>query len=162
MPRLSDQAKESIRILATTFSNRELKDHITKVLDETYSHAAIGRYKKKYLESIQEEKESQDVDTSEQALELKNDHPEIISIPSRRDDQEFIVDPLPPLPKFENYLLTNFEGLKFNNFMEKLESSESYAGKHLMEKLNVKGRNKAINKERVIRIIRDVLDVIAE
>ena len=52
--------------------------------------------------------------------------------------------------------------LDFNSFMAKLEKSNSYASLHLKEKINVRGKHKAINKERVIRIIRDVLDVIYE
>jgi len=54
------------------------------------------------------------------------------------------------------------EKLDFNSFMAKLEKSNSYASQHLKEKINVKGKHKAINKERVIRIIRDVLDIANE
>ena len=50
----------------------------------------------------------------------------------------------------------------FNQFMEKAENSNSYSAKHLQEKLFVKGKHRAINKERVIRVIRDVLDIIKE
>jgi DNA-binding Lrp family transcriptional regulator len=52
--------------------------------------------------------------------------------------------------------------LTFNKFMEKLEKSDSYASKHLKEKLFVRGKFKGVNKERVIRIIRDVLDIYHE
>ena len=52
--------------------------------------------------------------------------------------------------------------LDTNSFMKKLESSNSFAAKHLRDKLFVKGKHRQINRERVIRIIRDVLDVINE
>jgi len=50
----------------------------------------------------------------------------------------------------------------FNTFMEKLDNSESASSKHLKEKLNVKGKHRSINKERVFRIIRDVIDTLKE
>lgn len=50
----------------------------------------------------------------------------------------------------------------FNQFMEKLEKSNSASSKHLKEKMKVKGKHRSINKERVFRIIRDVIDTIKE
>lgn len=50
----------------------------------------------------------------------------------------------------------------FNLFMEKLNTSNSYSAQHLKEKLFVRGKFKGVNKERVIRVIRDVIDIIKE
>lgn len=50
----------------------------------------------------------------------------------------------------------------FNEFMKKLAGSDSASALHLKDKLAVKGKKRAINKERVIRVIRDVLEIINE
>jgi len=50
----------------------------------------------------------------------------------------------------------------FNTFMVKLDKSDSASSKHLKEKMNVKGKHRSINKERVFRIIRDVIDTLKE
>ncbi len=50
----------------------------------------------------------------------------------------------------------------FNTFMEKLEKSNSASSKHLKEKINVRGKHRSINKERIIRVIRDIIDTMKE
>jgi len=65
-------------------------------------------------------------------------------------------------PSFKNFPSLYPHNSIFNLFMKKLDESNSYASKHLKEKINVKGKYRKINKERVIRIIRDTLDVILE
>jgi hypothetical protein len=65
-----------------------------------------------------------------------------------------------PLPRQRKLLKARVPN--FNEFMDKTKKSNSYSAKHLQEKLFVKGKFKAVNKERVIRIIRDVIDIIEE
>lgn len=55
--------------------------------------------------------------------------------------------------------LIDIKLLSVNHFMIKLKQSNSFAAKHLKEKLAVKGKHRHINKERVIRIIRDTIDI---
>ena len=55
------------------------------------------------------------------------------------------------------YMITDM-----NAFMKKLEASDSFSSKHLKEKINVKGKWKKVNKERVIRVIQDTLNIINE
>lgn len=50
----------------------------------------------------------------------------------------------------------------FGQFMTKLKMSDSYPARHLKGLLEVKGKYRSQNKEKVIRIIRDVLDVYKE
>lgn len=50
----------------------------------------------------------------------------------------------------------------FPEFMKKLELSDSYSAKRLKEKLNVQGKSRQINLDRVLRIIQYTLDIVKE
>lgn len=52
--------------------------------------------------------------------------------------------------------------LTFSEFMAKLERSDSYSAKRLREKLNIRGKHRQINLDRILRIIQYVVDVVQE
>lgn len=64
----------------------------------------------------------------------------------------------------ENSKIWNFtqEKLTFSEFMSKLEKANSFSAKQLREKLQVKGRHKQINQDRILRIIQYTIDVVQE
>lgn len=51
------------------------------------------------------------------------------------------------------------ELVSFDDFMHYIENSSLPSALHLKEKLNISGKYALVNKERIIRIIRDVLDI---
>lgn len=144
MPRLTQEAKDCINTLKDVMSNRQLRDYLEEHNYGKYSQAAVGRQKKKMIESLKyvetSERVSDTLDTSEtiQTLEKK--------------------DPTPAKPRKKR----TPQVLNFNDFMLKLDTSNSFTAKHLKQLITVKGRHSRGNKERVIRIIRDVLDLIEE
>lgn len=156
MPRLTDEAKDCINTLKDVMSNRQLRDYLEEKGYGKYSQGAVGRQKKKMIEHLENfetaERMSDTLDTSENIQTLEDRKEKIVGIVPDPDEMYLI-------PKVERKIHTD---LNFNLFMEKLEASSSYTSNHLKEKLNVGGKKRKINKERVIRIIRDVLDVLQE
>ena len=135
MAKLTQEAKEFIR-KNKDLSNRALKDSLLLNFGIVISHAAIGRYKRKYLETLETSRSIQQIETPPKQRKK--------TIPSTKS-----------LPKAKQII-------DFNAFMEKLDKSTSFSAKLLKEKLNVRGRNRKINQDRVIRIIRYTLDIIKE
>lgn len=157
MPRITQEAKDCINTLKDVMSNRQLRDYLEEKGYGKYSQGAVGRQKKKMIEHLENfetaERMSDTLDTSEKIRVLEeSEFDRVKSISDLGKDAPDIWEESPTLNKL----------LSFNEFMEKLENSMSYSSQHLKEKLNVGGKNRKINKERVIRIIRDVLDILQE
>jgi hypothetical protein len=133
MPRLTDKAKKMIEDNLYV-SSRKLQVKILDELNEDYSHTGINDFKRLIRQNYIIPKGK----TSQKPVTIRTETQK-----TRR-----------PSPKRKK--------LDFNSFMEKLNKSNAYASVHLKEKLDVQGKHKAINKERVIRIIRDVLDIVNE
>ncbi len=148
MPRLTPEAKDCINTLKDTLSNRGLADYLEEHNYGKYSQAAVGRYKKKMLDTLDTPEKIQVLEEFDRARELS----EI----GKGSEGLIWEEPKPPRKKRAPKILS------FNQFMEKLEGSDSFTSKHLKEKLNAKGKYAKINKERYIRIIRDTLDVLEE
>ncbi len=119
-------------------SNRELRDWLIENNVGKYSHAAIGRYKNKIS------------DTSDTSKTIQNlNDPEKIVVKKQK------LDPI-EYPKINPGIPT------FSQFMNKMEKSDSWGAKLLKEKLNVEGKYKKINQDRIIRIIQYTLDILQE
>lgn len=141
MPRLTSEAKDCINTLKDVMSNRQLRDYLEEKGYGKYSQGAVGRQKKKMIENLKyletSERMSDTLDTSETIQTLGEKDPK----PKKKRT--------PRVPSI-------------NDFMLKLEGSDSFSAKHLKQKLNARGKFATINKERYIRIIRDTLDVLGE
>lgn len=150
MPRLTPEAKDCIKTLKDTLPNRQLAAHLEQHGYGKYSQAAVGRYKNKLKKEI-----SDTLDTSETIQTLGEKDKSLFELGKGSEGLIWEKDPKPKKKRTPRVP-------SINDFMLKLEASDSFSAKHLRQKLNARGKFATINKERYIRIIRDTLDVLGE
>lgn len=161
MPRLTPQAQAFIKKYPE-MSSRKLALLIYGNFEEKYSHVAVNDYQRKLKPSqtpspVQPAKKDPPKQKLSPSLQtLRKNYP-------KEKTQKVETNAFPSVKEVVAFTKNiSKTKLTFSEFMEKLQLSPSYAARQLREKLNIRGKHRQINLDRILRIIQYVVDVVQE